>query len=145
MHSRTAEQPLAVEEGTEALLNRANEQVAQEPGELPSTEAESAETQADAQDASMDSTTEENNTPPPADTEDFPAQAAAPSEAAPQEATPEDPAADGTAAEDTYLATPDPEAASAEAAGIPAQLLDPADDGSVKPASLSSQSEESIR
>ena len=100
---------------------------------LPAATAEAAEVPTDAWGVSTEAASGGSAEPPPGVTEDTQPQASS-------EETSEQPVA-----ETPSLATPEPEATAAAQAAAPVELLDPVLDPELKPASLSSQSEESIR
>lgn len=131
MQQQTAEEPLTAEVEAEAPSDRGSTQVEQQEEELPTATAEAGKIPSEDPDMSTEAVSGEPADPPPAATEDTQPQASF-------EETPEQPVADPPS-----LATPEPEAVAAAAA--PVELLDPAVDPELKPASLSSQSEESIR
>lgn len=131
MQQHTAEEPLPAVVA-EAPSDRGSTQADQGQEEVPAATAEAADVPAEDQEIRTEAAWDEPAKPPPGTTEDTQPQA-------PSEETSEQPKAEAPS-----LATPEPEAAAAEES-TPVELLDPVGDPELKPASLSSQSEESIR
>ena len=131
MQSQAAEEPPLPKTEAEAPSDERITQVAQEPEELPPAAAEAVEIPADVQDISAEREPEGDIRP------------VAPTEYMQLQATSNIAAPEQPAAEELAVATHDPEPAATAAASV--EMLDPVNDSNLKPASLSSQSEETIR